>query len=282
MHRRKVEDLRGHRLTQNRRSSKYMSSDLTSVAREASKVLSERRANIIASSRRRYSVPLPGSTKGKQHTLVQEPRQKLDYEPSMLSHEVDVHDDEGLSEEESEDTQEFWKELCDFDDYDDADMVESGHDKYIYRSTDDETDSGVEVCGSPMAELDDYDIEMAKAFGEPVETVSKRKRASISTSELRTADLSDQADQNEKRRKIELQINASEVPAPVIREKASKHQRDELQPNDLWIRSSTPAAVFEAALTPEALEAPDEQSSGASELSALDLEILGEEPGKSE
>ena len=165
MRRRRVADIHIHRFTQKLRCPNYMSNDLNSVVREASKYLRESRAYIIA-KHRRLCIPLPGSTRGKQDTLVRF-RQELEYEPSILSQEVDVdmHDDEAVYKEGSEDLRNSWKEPSDFGD-NSTKMVDSDHDKCMKRSTDEEGGSDVNVNGFPMAEPDDFDIEMARVFGD--------------------------------------------------------------------------------------------------------------------
>ena len=282
MHSRVIADLRGHRLTQKRRNSKYVSKDLTLVAREASKVLSERRAKIAASIKmtppsRRRCVPDPGSTRGKQNTSVQEPRQKFEHEPSMLSREVYEHEIEDVSKDDSEDMDDLWKELCDFGDRS-TDMVDSDPNKYIDPSKDEEAESNVEVNSTPTAELDDYDVEMARAFEEQAEPASKRNWESTLTPEIYTAELSGHVDQDGKRRKVVIEPKSSQLPSPVIRKKARKYQSGKLQPTNLWIRSGSLAAVFEAALATEALKAQQEDSFATSEKAALGIDLLGEEP----
>ena len=190
------------------------------MAREASKVLCERRAKIVASKKmttsgRRRRVPDPGSTKGKQNTLVPEPRQRFQHKPSMLSYELDMDEVEVVSEDDSDDMEDWWLVFCDMEDGS-TNNVESDTNKNIDRSNDEEAGSDVEVIGSPMAELDDYDIEMARAFGEEAEPASKRDWESTFTPEVYTADQSGHVDRDGKRRKLETKSKSSQLSSPVI------------------------------------------------------------------
>ena len=162
-----------------------------------------------------------------------------------------------------------------------------------------------------MAEPDDYDIEMAKAEADGLFNVSfeeqaepsleapglpnldsvgkeetegqrKRKQESVSAPEISPAALSGYVDLGEKRRKLEIGTNSSRLSAPRRRKKSAKEQGGKLQPHYLFSRSSSLAAVFQAALATGALDAPQDENSDDSELDTLDLELLGEEPSNSE
>ena len=251
----------------------------------------------------RRVIPLPGCTKGKQDTPIRGPRETTQHGPSPLSHQVDVNDMGAVSEDEFTEMEEFYSQLCDrAGDY--ANMVDSDLDTYISESTGGEAESDVDISGSPVSEPDDYDIEMAKLEDEglfrelnaggqtpdlrtsnPVnaeEAVRQTKRngESIFSPELPTVDRPGQVDHNQKRRKLEIGTNSSHVPPSGQRKKAKKQRGGKLQPHNLFCRSSSLAAVFEAALAVGALEA-QEDSSHASGLDALDLELLGEEPSNS-
>ena len=250
---------------------------------------------MIAKSRRRSTrraIPHPGCTKGKQDTPVRGPRETTQHGPSPLAQEVCVNDTGAVSEDEFREMEDFYGQLCDHaGDY--ANLVDSEFDTYISQSTGEEAESDVDISGSSVAELDDYDIEMAKLedeglFGElnvPVNTEetgrqTKRNRETMFSPELPTVDRPGQVDQNQKRRKLEIGTNSSHIPPSGQRKKAKKQRGGKLQPHNLFCRSSSLAAVFEAALAVGALEA-QEDSSDASELDALDLELLGEGPSNS-
>lgn len=154
------------------------------MAREASKQLREKRAQIIAKPGRRRSIPFPGCTEGKQDTEVRGPRDTVQHGPSLMSNEVDVNDVVGVSEQSFDEMEDFYKELHDFEDdvpsevninmqdferelgdseNDDPSMVDSDFDTYIDSFTDYNFETDVEGSGSSMTEPDEYDLEMAKA-----------------------------------------------------------------------------------------------------------------------
>ncbi len=279
-----------------------------SVAYEASKHLHRTRSEIIESGR--PSIPSPGLTKGKQNTKIGGPRRATQHGPTPLSHEVDMSDTGLISEEEFEEIQRFYRDICN-QEGDEANTVESNDNTYIGWSTEKIDDNIVKVTDSFMAEPDDYDIEMAKAEAdglfnascdeqaepsleapglpdfdsvgkEETEGQRKRKQESDLAPEVSPAALSGHVDHGEKRRKLETGTNSSGLSAPRRRKKSAKEQGGKLQPHYLFSRSSSLAAVFQAALAVGALGAPQEDNSDDSELDSLDLELLGEEPSNSE
>lgn len=173
---------------------------------------------------------------------------------------------------------------------------------------DGEDETEVEVTDSAMAEPDEYDIEMSKAEGlgllgaeakpilqipglpifnpvdggEEPERQTKRKRESVISPESPAFDMPSDSDHDEKRRKLETGMNSSQVPASRLRKKERKEKSGNLDhPCDLFCRSSTLAATFEAALEIIALDMPQNTNSNAPELDSIDLELLGEEPSDS-
>ncbi len=277
-----------------------------SAAYEASKHLHRTRSEIIKSG---SSIPSPGLTKGKQNTKIGGPRRTTQHGPTPLSHEVDMSDTGIIPEEDFEEIQKFYRDLCNLGD-DDANTVESNDNTYIGWFTEKIDDNNMKTTDSFMVEPDDYDIEMAKAEADGLFNVSseeqaepsleapglpnldsvgkeeaegqrKRKQESVSAPEISPAALSGHVDHGEKRRKLEIGTNSSRLSAPRRRKKSAKEQGGKLQPHYLFSRSSSLAAVFQAVLATGALEAPQEDNSDDSELDALDLELLGEEPSNS-
>lgn len=182
--------------------------------------------------------------------------------------------------------------------YDTSDYVEHGHKRRKLEK---------KSPGPSMEELDDYEIEMAKAMeeelsqdlheqeqrtgeilSEPCHTneiskQTKRKRESMSSLEPSTDDSSDHVDGDSKRTKLEMgtqsvQVSSSGPPKMTRREGPSKLELDHL-----FCRSSSLAAVCEAAATVGAFKSSQADSSAdSSGLSALDLELLGDESNDSE
>ena len=294
-HRRRTLDLRNHRLTQTYRNPKYTVRDLAYVAREASKRLGQRRAQIIQSSKKR-SIPLPGCTKGKQKTKIGGPRQMNKHGPSSLSIEVDMNGIGDVSAEDHDEMREFWERLCDFGGSD-TETIEPEQNTYINWSNDEEVEvdgeaqdgqeaeDDVAIAGFSTTEPDDYDIEMAKAFDsiepEGSKGQGKRKWESVSTSEEAPADISVPVDHEQKRRKLEIATIPAKASTSAPKRKVNKRKSGNLQPHYLFCRSSSLAAVFEAALAAEVLEPAQEESSNTPKLDSLDLELLGEEPSDS-
>ena len=160
-----------------------------------------------------------------------------------------------------------------------------------------------EVPGSSMKKPDDYYKEVDKiikdmvskdlheqeqctggVISKPMDTVeisnqTKRKRESTSSLVPSTEDLSDHIDRDLKRRKLETGTEFFQVSPSSLPEKTTGEERGELEPDDLFCRSSSLAAVFEAVVDVGALEPPQAGNSNASDLDALDaidLELLGE------
>ena len=286
-------DLRGHYFTRKRWDPVYAFKDRASAAQEASKILRNQRSRMVVAlsrmpdSSKRPTIPLPGRTKGKQNTAIRGPRVTVQPAPSPLSYKVDANDIEIVSEEDSEDMLAFYRKLCELGG-NETNVVDSDHNTYIGGSTDNEVEADVEVTGSSMEEPDDYDIEMAKAFEEqnsglPISSPVNAEQSGRQMKRERETDLSPgQVGQNEKRRKLDIDTDSSQVSRSGLRKKVRKGRSGSLQPHNLFYRSSTLAAVFQAALAVGTLEAPQEDTSDASRLTALDLELLGEEPSDSE
>ncbi len=173
----------------------------------------------------------------------------------------------------------------------------SNHDIYIGGSQNDgEVEFEMESTDSTTEELDDYDIEMAKAEEDlrskelaegdtertpvsfsPVnqekpERLTKRKREAESR-ESPDSDLSGDFDRDEKRRKLERAANSSQVSLSRLRKEERREKGGRLSPHDLFCQASSLAAVFQAVV---------EDHSLPPELDAIDLELLGEEPSGSE
>ncbi len=200
--------------------------------------------------------------------------------------------EDGAEMEDSDESEQFEDCFPDLFDAGPSNTKETGsnHDIYI----DGEVEFEMESTDSTTEELDDYDIEMAKAeenlrskelaegdtertpisFSpvnqEKPERLTKRKREADSH-ESPDSDLSGDFDRDEKRRKLERGTNSSQPSG--LRKEERKEKGGRLSPHDLFCQSSTLAAVFQAVL---------EDNSVPPELDALDLELLGEEPSDSE
>ena len=97
------------------------------MAYEASKHLHRTRSEIIKSG---SSIPSPGLTKGKQNTKIGGPRRTTQHGPTPLSHEVDLSDTGLISEEDFEEMQCFYRDICNLED-EDADRVGTNDNTYI-------------------------------------------------------------------------------------------------------------------------------------------------------
>ena len=208
-----------------------------------------------------------------------------------------------MSKEDFGTMEDFFNEFCNNGD-EDASMVDFDDDTYINWSVDQEGESDVEATGSSETEPDDYEIEMAKAEEEqrlnerseeqiepaPETTdleipgfvainteVKQRKRER----ESECSPLPGQDDHNDKRIKLEIDTDSSPSPTRTQRKK-TKYQPGQIQAHELFCRSSSLAAIFEAAIAVGAQRASQEDSSDAPPLDALDLELLGEEPNGSQ
>ena len=163
-----------------------------------------------------------------------------------------------------------------------------------------------EVPGSLVEELDDYDIEMAKAMDEilsndlheqehctgevisksvdteEISKQTKRKRESASSSEPPTEDVSDHADRDSKRRKLEIGTESFQVSPPGQPKRTRREGPSKLEPNHRICQSPSLAAVSEATVAVGALGLPQMGSSNSSGLDAVDLELFGEGGSDSE
>ena len=286
-----VADLRALHLTRRRRNFRYAFEDRDLVTREASKFLCEERASMKLHTKR--FIQLPGCTKGKYDPAVGRPRaarqeaqHTTKHQPTNLSYDANVDD---IDEEDDEAMQAYYGYLCETFDGDPSKTV---FDEEFTRSS--------------IEEPDDYDIEMAKAeedglfgdlhedapsSGEPTSDLvntdeinkqTKRKRESAPSPEPPTEDLSDHVDRDLKRRRLEIGTESSQASPSELPKKRRREGPGKLEPHYLFCRSSSLAAVFEAAIAVEALEPPQVGSSSASGLDAVDLELLGEEHNDSE
>ena len=339
------------------KSPNYAFTNHAFVAREASRVLQEQRYERIYDNHKRKDkriIPFPDCTKGKQKTTARGPRLTIKHRPSRLSHEIDSNTIDDVCEEDFEEMQAYYRELCER--YDGKNEVNFNDVTYTAGFTEEEVEPDAEVTGLSMGEPDDYDIEMAKAEGEDVESdtevtgslmrepddydiemakveeeevepdaeitgssmeepddydiemakaeeeglfealqeadqstelsipdpipaedagkQTKRKRESDFPPELPTVDLPGHDDRDQKRRKLEEDIESFQIPPPGVRKKMRRQGRGKLEPHHLFCRSSSLAAVFEAAVAVGALEAPQRDSSDTSELDTVDLELL--------
>ena len=257
---------------------------------EASKFLCNKRA-LIKRRSRRY-IQLPGCPQGKHDPAVggrraarEKAQHTTKHQPHNLSHYANVDD---IDEEDDEAMQAYYAFLCETYDGDPSKTV---FDEEFTRSS--------------IEEPDDYEIEMAKAeedgllgdlhedapsSGEPTSDLvntdeinkqTKRKRESAPSPEPPTEDLSDHVDRDLKRRRLEIGTESFQA-SPSGLPKKRREGPGKLEPHHLFCRSSSLAAVFEAAIAVEALEPPQVGSSSASGLDAVDLELLGEEHNDSE
>lgn len=226
---------------------------------------------------------------------------------SPLSQEVNENDIKDIPElsVENEKLQTFYRSLSDFWE-NERELIDSELDTYINDSTNDEVESDVEVTSSSMAEPDDFDIEMAKAEEEGLFNVSsgeeqipgltnsnpfstedfggqtKRKRQSASSPDSSTADLPGQVDRDPKRRRLEIGINSSQDTPSELRKKPRREGQGRLESQELSSQISSLAAVFQAAPEVGALEAPQGNSADGLTPDPIDLELFGEQSGRSE
>ena len=172
--------------------------------------------------------------RGKQTTIVRGPRVVRELKTSPLSNEVVMEDSRAVLEADYSEMQEFWKELCDFGESGDTKMGVPNDDIYRGGFNDEAVGSALEVTDSNMENLDDYDIEMAKAEEglsreQPEQTLqipsqptfnvnneepgrqTKRKRESRISPELYTFDLPGDIDHDDKRRPPAEQWNMSPI-----------------------------------------------------------------------
>ena len=309
-HTQDVADLRRHRPKRKYLCPNYLFNDRTFLTREASEFLCDQRFSILndvikfndnrPSTVRKRSVPFPAYTKGKQNTEIGGRRKIIKHGRSILSGGPLAND----LEEDFEELQAFYRQICELDDIN-TKNADSDQSTQVTGSTGEEGELGGDVTDFSAEEPDDFEIEMDKAeeagafkvlcqeeqtldvptsisaSTEEVENEKKRKSESAFPSEESTVDLPGHVDHDLKRRKLEVDTDSSQAPPPRPRRKARKEGRGKIESHHLFCRSSSLAAVFEAAVMVGALEVPQEESSNGHELNALDLELLGEGPSTS-
>ena len=308
-HTQDVADLRRHRPKRKYLCPNYLFNDRTFLTREASEFLCDQRFSILndvikfnnrPSTIRKRSVPFPAYTKGKQNTEIGGQRKITKHEQSILSGGPLAND----LEEDFEELQAYYRQICELDDIN-TKNADSDQSTQVTGSTGEEGELEGDVSDFSTEEPDDYELEMIKAeeagffkalcqeeqtldvptsTSASTEEVGNEKRQSESAFpyEESTVDLPGHVDHDLKRRKLEVDTDSSQAPPPRPRRKARKEGRGKIESHHLFCRSSSLAAVFEAAMMVGALEAPQEESSSGHELNALELELLGEGPSTSE
>lgn len=156
---------------------------------------------------------------------------------------------------------------------DESEEYESEEDEYEDESGEDTDDFTIEDPDD--MEMDDESEEDVE--GDPPTSYLpslKRKRESEVSLE---SPILDDVDQSEKRKKQKTVSSSSRVPTAGRWKNVGPYKEGKTALHDFFCRSSSLAAVFQAAIEIGFTETVQEGSTGAPELDSLELEVLGEE-----